>query len=950
MVHSARHRETTHASQLFGRARELADLRERVRARERLISIVGPAGVGKTRLLLELSRSAPPAQRGALEVVGEGPGQRHRPALVVAAPSPLFCDLSAARSAADVVFRLARSLEVELSPMPNAETTHVLAEAIENRARVLLIDNVEQVVSELGVLVGELLELAPTATFVLTSRVPVGLPDETLLRLQPLATPDAVAFLLDVVRKHAPEADWERAGSQLLDDVVNHVDRLPLALKLVGARARLLSPEQVLENLRGQLDFLRARRTSGGERHASMRAALDWSWELLGPEARQAVEQLSVFAGRFDVDAAASVLAPDSAPDTLSTVDVLETLIEHSLLQTAHAANGAVHLSFYVCARELGQEHLARGGRERAARERHAAHFAQRVDAAIATGTVNREAWAALEPSLEDLAAAAAFSRVERPERAARLLFAESRVLAARAPLAVQRELLESAMAAARTAGDSATEVLALYALNVLLGNAGFLSEALAILEAGLARVRALGDAPNEARLLSGLAYTAICLDREALAREALARARDLTERTGDAVDRARLVMFGAILDEEPIDASVAAFERMAAMGEATGHQPTIWYAWNNALEARQLQGTEPPSSRDLATLGELNATVADRQMSVWYSLGEARQALVHAELRAAERHARRAIADARAFGSAASQCVALALAAEIALDLDDGTARARVLGAQEVLETVEHRWARAHVSCIEGHVREDEGDLDAAGAAYAFVIEVRVGDHLACFREDARLSLALLRLKREGGAALPALVRAVEHAAEVGALGAVAVGAAHVEAIASRLGDGALAQWGRARTDEALQRVVARRVLALVNELRGGPSTELYLARRARRLLAALEPATGLTVAADLVWLEGDGKRTSLARRGPMRRILRALLEHHARHPGVALPHDEVCRAGWPGERMRADSARDRVYNVVRLLRRAGLESNLVTTDAGYLLDRGTSVQVAPD
>lgn len=945
----ARAREPTHASQLFGRARELADLRERVHARERLISIVGPAGVGKTRLLVELSRSASVAQRAALEVVGEGPGQRHRPLLVVAAPSSVFCDLSAARSAADVVFRLARSLEVELSPMPAVETTHVLAEAIENCARVVLIDNVEQVVSELAPLLAELLELAPTATFVLTSRVPVGLPDEKLLRLQPLATPDAVAFLLEVVRQHAPEAAWERASSLLLEEVVNHVDRLPLALRLVGARARLLSPERVLENLRGQLDFLRARRASGDERHASMRAALDWSWQLLAPEVRRAAEQLSVFAGWFDVEAAAAVIAQDSAPHTLSTLDALETLVEHSLLQTAQAANGTVHLSFYVCARELGQEHLAKGSREPAVRERHAAYFARRVDDAVRAGSANREAWAALEPSLEDLAAAAAFSRVERPERAARLLFGESRVLAARAPLGVQRELLEGAMAAARTAGDSATELLALHALSPLLGNAGLLSEALSRLEAGLVLVRALGDLPNEARLLSGLAYTAVCLDREALAREALARAGAITERTGDVVERANLVMFGAILDEEPIDASVEGFERMAAMGEASGNQRVIWYARSNALEERQLQGTEPPSSRDLATLGELNASVADRQMSVWHRLGEARQAMIHAELGAAEEHARRAIAEARAFGSGASQCVALALAAEIALDLDDGTARARVLAAREVAETVEHRWARAHVSWIEGRVREDEGDLDAARAAYASVLEVRVGDHLACFREDARLSPALLQLEREGVAALPALARAVEHAAEVGALGTVAVGAAHVEVIASRLGDGALAEWGRARTDAALHRVVARRVLALVDELRGGASTELYLARRARRLLAAFEPATGLTVAADLAWLEVDGKRMSLARRGPMRRILRALLEHHAQHPGVALPHDEVCRAGWPGERMRPDSARDRVYNVVRLLRRSGLESKLVTTDAGYLLDRGVSVRFAP-
>lgn len=939
---------TVSPSPLVGRARELEEVVTLLAGSDRLITIVGPAGAGKTRLLLEVGASRQHDVQVGLELVGAG-GKRRRPVVTeVASPRP-FCDLSAASSADDVLFAVARSLEVDLAP--SRQTDQVpqhLAAAIEARPRLLLIDNAEQVAEPVRRLLGELLRLAPGARFLVTSRVPLGASEEALFRLGPLDARPAVELLLQVVRRSAPGASWDLASARLLETIVNRVDRLPLALRLVGARARLLTPEQTLQRLDRQLEFLRAGAMASDERHASMRAALAWSWELLDPFARRTAEHLSIFPGSFSVAAALAVVEPDPAPDAPPTLEVLEALADQSLLQTFYPTRPGedVRLALYVCVRELAAAHLVASGDEHAARERHAAHFAQAVEPVLAVGDGDLSPWSSMKADLDDITAAATSCLQAQPGRSARLLLARSFLLGALAPLTAQRDLLEAAAAAAGRAQEHATQIDALHTLARHLTNAGFLAESLRHVEAGLAVARASGDQGREAKLLTAKVYVAVLLDQEAMARDALEQARGLADNGGDLNLQARLLMFAAMLDEEPIDASAASFDRVAVMGRAIPNPRTVWYGLMNAVEARVRQGTEPGDSPHLATLATLNEVVADRQMLVWFTQNQTRLAFSHGDPSAADL-ASRAIADARALGTVASEIICLALAAEIALDQRGVSAWGHLLVARELLRSVDSRPALDDVLRVEGHVREDEGDLAAAQAATS---AVRMD---ACGRADARVSLALLRLL--GGdveAGLAELDAAVERAARAGALAAVVIGAAHQEAIGTLLGRADLARRGRDNVDQALERVVDVRVRGLVAALRGEPGVASYLTRRAERVLAAVRGAsaahaTGIIVAEDLSWIEVDGARTSLVRRGAMRRVLSALVLQQAARPGVALTAEEICAAGWPGERMRPDSARTRIYNVIRLLRGLGLASRIVTTDAGYLLDPAQPMRV---
>lgn len=267
---------------LVGRRRELGELEALLGAHERLTTLVGPAGVGKTRLLTELGESIGRVSQPAVLTLVSADGPRQRRVAAAGASAPVFCDLSATHSGEEVVFALARAFEVELGPSREAsEAEQRLADAIEARAVPVLVDNAEQVVDSVRSLLRSLLSLSQNARFVVTSRVPIGLPDEVCVRLEPLPVAEAVELLLRVVRRAAPGAEWERAPASVLEEIVTRVDRLPLALQLVGARARLLSAEQALERLHGQLDFLHARGEEPDARHASVRRALEWSWELL---------------------------------------------------------------------------------------------------------------------------------------------------------------------------------------------------------------------------------------------------------------------------------------------------------------------------------------------------------------------------------------------------------------------------------------------------------------------------------------------------------------------------------------------------------------------------------------------------------------------------------------------------------------------------------------------
>ena len=412
-----------------GRAAELAALREAL-ASGRFVTLVGPPGAGKTRLAREVGAS----------VLGDWPG------------GVWFCDLTPARDAAAVVDAVARALEV-----PLLGGVDPVGPALAAKGPVLvLLDNFEQVTAAAARTAGRWLGTAPEARFLVTSREPLRLPGEVVLRLDPLPEPDAVALFLE--RARALRRDFGTGQADAVAEIVARLDRLPLALELAAGRAGLLSAPALRDRLRETLGLASGGGRDRTGRQASLRGAVAWSWRLLDERERTALALCSVFRGGFPIAAAEAVLDDPKAGERL------RRLQERSLL----APRGAGRVALYESVRELAGEQLV-GPRLAEAEDRHAAWFLAHTEALLRQferqGT--RDLASALRAEIENLRAV--FERMEarRPGDAVRAALVLAGARASEAP-GTLIDLLDRALPLATAAGGRA-RVLAARATAVMV-------------------------------------------------------------------------------------------------------------------------------------------------------------------------------------------------------------------------------------------------------------------------------------------------------------------------------------------------------------------------------------------------------------------------------------------------------------------------------------------------
>jgi predicted ATPase/DNA-binding CsgD family transcriptional regulator/DNA-binding XRE family transcriptional regulator len=366
------------ASRLLGREEELEILREQLLAPEvRLVTVVGPGGVGKTRLATAVGRSL-------LDDAAFPDGVR-------------FVDLSVAAEPSAVAAALARAFGA--SDATGASFTAVES-ALGARQLLVVLDNFEQVLTAAAD-VGRLIAASPGATFLVTSREPLRLRWERTLPLMPLALPDpkhlpppdalarvpAVALFVERARASAPTFAVTSANAAPIAELCVRLDGLPLAIELVAARAAQLGPAATLDRLARRLPVPGPSMRDAPARQRSLQATLEWSLDLLEEGERRLFRRLAVFTGGWSVDAAEAV-AGSAGSDVL---DGLTSLADKSLIVVQPAGmdvepSGEARFRMLDTARAVALDLLDASNESADARLAHArfyASFAEDVSAQL---------------------------------------------------------------------------------------------------------------------------------------------------------------------------------------------------------------------------------------------------------------------------------------------------------------------------------------------------------------------------------------------------------------------------------------------------------------------------------------------------------------------------------------------------------------------------------------
>ncbi|HEX3814550.1 MAG TPA: BTAD domain-containing putative transcriptional regulator [Mycobacteriales bacterium] len=341
------------ATSLVGRDRDVARLRVLL-GNSRVVSIVGPGGLGKTRLAHVLAREATQPVVHFVELVG------------VTADDDVVGEVGSALGVRDSV-----SSRRVLTPQQRADIRGQIAQRLGQAPSLLVLDNCEQIVGAVAGLVAALVSTCPDLRVLTTTRAPLAIAAEHVYLLDELDAADGARLF----RERATAA---RPGLLLDDTVVRKIvvrlDGLPLAIELAAAKARVMAVEEIDRRLTDRFALLRGGDRSAPDRHQTLLAVIDWSWNLLDQTERRALRRLALFNDGFTLDAADEVLGEGGA------LDPVQGLVDQSLLSLQDTTAG-VRYRMLETVREFGRMQLIDAGEDaqaRSARRSWAIAYAQR--------------------------------------------------------------------------------------------------------------------------------------------------------------------------------------------------------------------------------------------------------------------------------------------------------------------------------------------------------------------------------------------------------------------------------------------------------------------------------------------------------------------------------------------------------------------------------------------
>ncbi|MGW1405192.1 BTAD domain-containing putative transcriptional regulator [Streptomyces sp. NPDC002403] len=314
-----------------GREGDIDTLREDL-AHARLVTLLGPGGAGKTRLSQEAAESVAPAWPDGVWLAELAP---------VDDPDAVPEAVLTALGARETVLRGAGAEELRVAEGNVNDPLARLTEHCSRRRMLLLLDNCEHLVGAAAALADHLLAHCPHLTVLATSREPLGVPGEFVRPVEPLPDPMALRLFAERGAAARPgfrtDADEETAAASA--EICRRLDGLPLAIELAAARLRMLGPRQIADRLDDRFRLLTSGARTVLPRQQTLRAVVDWSWDLLDEPERAVLRRLSVFAGGCTLTAAEAVCA-DGPQGAREVAGLLGSLVDKSLVVAAPAEDG----------------------------------------------------------------------------------------------------------------------------------------------------------------------------------------------------------------------------------------------------------------------------------------------------------------------------------------------------------------------------------------------------------------------------------------------------------------------------------------------------------------------------------------------------------------------------------------------------------------------------------
>ena len=879
--------------------RALGELRE-----QRLVTLVGPPGTGKTRLALQAARLLAQTEE---------------------APRIAFVALAQARSVDDLVRLTLAALDLSVPAGDRAQAEGALDRALDREPTLLVLDNFEQLMGADGTLswVADRLANVEALSLWVTSRERLRIGGERAFEVPPLGTvaegagaegevgPEA-ALTSEAVRLllvRAPEL-LDPRHAEALKEIAERLEGIPLALELAAARLVVMGPSELAERLRAhgasRLDLLGHGSRDATNRQATLRGAIDWSWALLTNEEQEMLSVLSQLRGSFESELAAELGAAALEVSAQEALEHVQSLREKSLL----AASGPGRMVLLESVRAYGEEKLLLGERD----EDGAITRTRRVRILTSlVSTLSRRA----STSSKDLSAGGSRIAFERLERLRdHLVHALSLAEARRDELEVDDETI-------------AEIALALDALRTRLGLEGDLERALRELlriERHLSEDTLVRVSRSLARVLRdrGQPGDAVMVLERAVARASRSA-------TAGAGELALLVEIGELLlsqgrfDEarEPIEDAVRGAEQRGERAILQRAQATLGLLAHGQGRLADAERHYVRALDDAQELGDLRAEAhALRDLgNLCLQRGDAARARAYYE----DALAKSPGGDLRLEGVVRGN---LAILHQEEGHLED--ALAELKRALACLRAVGDRPFEAHLYGYLGAVHHERGQLDPAKDAYtkALLVLREVRDlRLEGVFSAARA--AVFALKGAFGHAKNDLATAQRRFEEIGDPALLVALELHRSAVrlSEALASGADPQAALVDAASVLSRTEA--------QARGNDD-----ARFAARMLKRLFPAEAMVVGTDGAFFELRGERTELSARPTLARLLDALASARIERPGEPLSAADLLEAGWPKERVLPQAGQNRVRVALTSLRNLGLRSAIVTKEGGHLLD----------